>query len=141
MKICIAVIILLLSAALPLFLVGQGSAAPTGEHKYLPVDGAQIFRNYCAVCHGTDGKGKGPAAGALKHAPPDLTLISRRNRGRFPRDHIKAIIAGQEQSFAAHGSREMPVWGPIFHNVEWDQDLGEVRLENVTSFVESLQQK
>ena len=95
----------------------------------VPLDGQKIFRNYCAACHGENGKGKGPVAGALNHAPPDLTLISQ------------AIIAGQAQSASAHGSREMPIWGPIFHDVEWDQDLGEVRLDNVTRYVESLQQK
>ena len=85
--------------------------------------------------------GDGPAAHALKHPPPDLTLISRRNGGRFPHDRVKAIIAGEEQSISAHGSREMPVWGPVFHDVEGDQDWGEVRLENVTTFVQSLQRK
>jgi hypothetical protein len=51
------------------------------------------------------------------------------------------VIAGQEQSPAAHGSREMPVWAPVFHDVEWDQDLGEVRLDNITRYLQSIQQK
>jgi mono/diheme cytochrome c family protein len=126
---------------LPLILASQGQAVQVSQRIPLPLDGAQIFRNYCAPCHGADGKGQGPVASALKHRPSDLTLISRRNGGRFPRDRVKATIAGQEQPISAHGSREMPVWGPVFHEVERDQDWGEVRLENVTTFVQSLQQK
>lgn len=132
---------LALVAALPLMLALQRPASQARQRIPLPLDGAQIFRSYCATCHGADGKGQGPVASALKHPPSDLTLISRHNGGRFPRDRVKAIIAGQEQSISAHGSREMPVWGPVFHEVERDQDWGEVRLENVTTFVQSLQQK
>lgn len=128
-------------AGLPLIFASLGPAVQVSQQIPLPLDGAQIFRSYCATCHGADGKGQGPVAGALKHPPPDLTFISRRNGGKFPRGRVKAIIAGQEQSTSAHGSSEMPVWGPVFHQVERDQDWGEVRLENVTTFVQSLQQK
>jgi mono/diheme cytochrome c family protein len=104
------------------------------------VDGGEIFRNHCAVCHGRDGRGRGPAAIALKDTVPDLTEIARRNGGSFPASQVKAVIAGTDAR-SAHGSREMPIWGPIFHNFEWDQDLGEVRLENVTNYIRSIQQK
>src|ERR1700680_426119 len=56
-----------------------------------PVEGAKIFRYYCAACHGADGRGHGPASVALKHAVPDLTLVSRRNGGRFPSQRVKEI--------------------------------------------------
>ncbi len=104
------------------------------------VDGGEIFRDHCAVCHGRDGRGRGPATIALKDTVPDLTLIARRNGGVFPASRVKAFVDGTQET-AAHGSREMPVWGPIFHNFEWDQDLGEVRLQNVTDYVRSIQQK
>ena len=132
--------IVFITVAMSLALAAQKQEAQ-GHRVHVPLDGKQIFRSYCAACHGANGKGQGPAASALRHAPPDLTQIARRHGGTFPRERVKAIIAGQEQSFAAHGSREMPVWGPVFHDVEWDQDLGEVRLDNITRFVESLQQK
>lgn len=35
--------------------------------------GEQLFQTYCMVCHGTDGKGTGPAAKGLPHPPADLT--------------------------------------------------------------------
>jgi mono/diheme cytochrome c family protein len=107
----------------------------------VPIEGAKIFQNHCAACHGVDGRGHGPDAVALKHAVPDLTLISQRNGGRFPRQHIKEFIAGTRFTPPAQGDREMPIWGPIFHQVEADQDWGEVRLDAVTRQVEAIQQK
>ena len=91
-----------------------------------------LFRRYCASCHGVDGRGHGPASVALKHGAPDLTRISQRNGGTFPFRRVKEIIEGNESGPLAHGSREMPVWGPIFHEVDSDMDLGEVRLDAVT---------
>jgi mono/diheme cytochrome c family protein len=106
-----------------------------------PLAGTEIFRHYCASCHGVDGRGHGPASVALKHGAPDLTRIAQRNRGTFPFQRVKEIIEGKDQGPLAHGSREMPVWGPIFHEVESDMDLGEVRLDAVTKTIESMQQK
>lgn len=104
------------------------------------LDGRVLFRAYCAACHGADGKGGGPAASSLKTPPPDLTLISRRNGGKFPAAKVQKIISG-EDSEPAHGSRQMPVWGPIFGQIAWDQDLGNVRIYNLSKYIESLQQK
>ena len=42
------------------------------------------FETHCASCHGTDAKGKGPFVSNLKVAPPDLTLLAKRNAGGFP---------------------------------------------------------
>ena len=106
-----------------------------------PIEGPRIFRYYCAACHGADGRGHGPASVALKHAVSDLTLISQRNGGKFPYEHVKEIIEGKQSGPLAHGDREMPIWGPIFHEVESDQDWGEVRLDAITKYLESIQQK
>ncbi|MBZ5663872.1 MAG: cytochrome c [Acidobacteriia bacterium] len=107
-----------------------------------PVDGAGVFRNYCAACHGLDGRGDGPVAKALKSAVPDLTSLSQRNDGAFPAVHVRnTILFGADNLLPAHGSKAMPVWGPIFHEIEFDQDLGNVRLENVTKYLESIQRK
>ena len=107
----------------------------------IPLEGAKIFQYHCAACHGADGRGHGPASVALKHAAPDLTLISRRNGGKFPYQRVKDLIEGKQPGAPAHGDREMPIWGPIFHEVEADQDWGEVRLDAITRQVESMQQK
>jgi mono/diheme cytochrome c family protein len=107
-----------------------------------PVDGAGIFRNSCAACHGLDGQGNGPVSKALKRELPDLTRLSQHNGGAFPAIHVRTIIMfGTDDIIPAHGSREMPIWGPIFHQIEFDQDLGNVRLENISKYLESLQRK
>ena len=106
-----------------------------------PIKGAKIFRYYCAACHGADGRGHGPASGALKNAVPDLTLISKRSGGKFPHQRVRDLIEGKESRPLAHGSQEMPIWGPIFHEIDSDEDWGEVRLDAITKHVESIQQK
>jgi mono/diheme cytochrome c family protein len=105
------------------------------------LDGRLLFRAYCAACHGADAKGGGPAASSLKTPPPDLTLISRRNGGNFPAERVQKTISGEGMLTTSHGTREMPIWGPIFGQITWDQDLGNVRIHNLTKYLESLQQK
>lgn len=102
------------------------------------VEGVDLYRAYCASCHGKDGKGNGPAASALKATVPDLTTIARSNGGSFPVARMSRIIMG-EGMIASHGSREMPVWGPIFHQIERDVDRGNVRLDNLVKYLESIQ--
>jgi len=107
-----------------------------------PVDGGSIFRNYCAACHGPDGRGNGPVSKVLKREVPDLTKLSQRNGDKFPAIHVRTtIMFGPDDLLSAHGSKEMPIWGPIFHEIEFDQDLGNVRLENVIKYLESIQRK
>ena len=105
------------------------------------LQGAELFKAYCAVCHGIDAKGNGPMAKSLKTAPADLTRIAARNRGSFPATHVRQLISGEEALAAGHGTREMPIWGPIFSQIGRDQDLGRVRIDNLTRYLESLQTK
>ncbi len=102
------------------------------------VEGVDLYRAYCASCHGKNGKGNGPVAPALKATVPDLTMITKKNGGKFPVARVRRIITG-EGIIASHGSREMPVWGPIFSQVEEDVDRGPVRLENLVKYLESIQ--
>ena len=67
----------------------------------------------CASCHGTGGKGNGPVAKALSTVPADLTKLSDANNGVFPSKRVYEMIAGRRE-VAAHGTREMPVWGSIY---------------------------
>jgi mono/diheme cytochrome c family protein len=105
------------------------------------VKGPALYKDYCAACHGLQGKGDGPAALALKNRPADLTVLAKNNRGKFPAARAQKIIAGDEPSLQIHGSREMPVWGPIFHRIEEDQDFGNVRIKNLSDYLQSIQQK
>jgi mono/diheme cytochrome c family protein len=102
------------------------------------VEGPQLFRAYCASCHGSDAKGHGPAAAALKIRVADLTVLARNNGGEFPSNRVRSTIMG-ENVLPSHGSREMPIWGPIFHQIESDVDRGNVRLENLVKYLESIQ--
>jgi mono/diheme cytochrome c family protein len=103
------------------------------------LSGAEMYRAYCASCHGIDGRGAGPAAPALKKAPPDLTRISQRNKGQFPDFRITHIIDGYE-IVAFHGSRDMPIWGDYFRDNETrDEALIKLREHNLVEYIRSMQ--
>jgi len=102
-------------------------------------DAGQMFRAYCAVCHGVDGRGGGPAADSLRKRPADLTRLTIKNGGKFP----SGLVANVIQSYGPggpHGSREMPMWGTVFRAFG-DYDTVRLRVANLTNFVESLQRK
>ena len=79
----------------------------------------------------------------MKKKVPDLTVLAKNNKGQFPSAYVHRKIVGEGVSAWAisHGSREMPVWRPIFHQIESDMDWGSVRLDNLTEYLESVQQK
>ena len=118
----------------------QPQPSQTNQPLIASVKGPDLFRAYCASCHGDDGRGNGPVAPALNVKPSDLSTIAQRNGGVFPSKRVRDIISGDDV-IVADGSREMPVWGPIFHQVEWDRDLGDVRLRNLVTHLESIQWK
>jgi len=72
--------------------------------------GAELFKRFCASCHGVDADGDGPIAPMLKVAVPDLTRIAKRHGGKFPAEGVQQIIDGR-QTRPPHGPRDMPVWG------------------------------
>jgi mono/diheme cytochrome c family protein len=103
--------------------------------------GKEMFTSYCATCHGTDGKGGGPAASALKTPPADLTMLSKNNGGKFPAMKVSSVLHGTSDP-SAHGSKEMPVWGPLFRSVSGGNDSEvQQRVANLTHYVETLQAK
>jgi mono/diheme cytochrome c family protein len=102
------------------------------------LSGFDIYRAHCASCHGLEGKGDGPVAAALTTKMPDLSTISQRSGGVFPVARVRKVISGDEV-ILGHGTREMPIWGPIFHQVQQDRDYGEVRLQNITNYLKSIQ--
>src|SRR5579862_2752861 len=119
--------------------------APKPTIKTVPVRPTQIldakgmFREYCAVCHGDEGKGNGPAADALKKAPADLTQIARKNGGTFPKVRVMRVIDGADV-IAAHGSRAMPVWGNIFRSLEGSSSES-LRVNALMEYIGNLQAK
>jgi hypothetical protein len=119
---------------------GKPPSKPERVRLIPSLEGADLFHAYCAPCHGTDGTGNGPVAAALASKVPDLTVLAKHHGGVFPKEHVRKTISGDD-AVVAHGSREMPIWGEIFHQVEQDRDYGQVRLTNVTRYVESIQVK
>jgi mono/diheme cytochrome c family protein len=101
--------------------------------------GQEAFDRHCAACHGTDGRGQGPVTEALRSRPPDLTTLARRSGGVFPREELAGYIAGTGREVPAHGTGDMPVWGPIFQAFDRSEVHTRVRIQNLVAYVESLQ--
>jgi len=99
--------------------------------------GKEMYHSYCASCHGVDGTGNGPAAPALKKAPTNLTQLAQKNGGKFPTDRIQASL--KDNYDAPHGSKDMPVWGPLFSSVSAENTaMVQLRIKNVTDYIGTL---
>jgi mono/diheme cytochrome c family protein len=106
-----------------------------------PASGEEMYKAYCAVCHGMDGKGVGPAAEALKVPAPNLTTLAQNNAGKYPSDRVSRAIQG-DLNLPAHGSKEMPVWGYVFWRMsQGHQSEVQLRVSNLNQYIESLQVK
>ena len=75
-----------------------------------PEQGAALYHEYCASCHGESGSGNGPLAAYLTVRPSDLRTIKARHHGVFPREELTQIIDGTKE-VVGHGVRTMPIWG------------------------------
>jgi mono/diheme cytochrome c family protein len=123
----------------------QETKEPTKTIKRVPVtdvhtiDGQVLFDHYCAVCHGKDAKGTGPAADALKKGPADLTQISRKAGGTFPEVHVMRIIKGDDV-VGAHGSRDMPIWSELFTSLS-SKETTELRVNALMKYLQTIQAK
>jgi mono/diheme cytochrome c family protein len=118
----------------------RGAKESSGETRLIAsIQGPALYKAYCSSCHGMDAKGGGPVAKSLKVPPADLTRIAVRSGGTFPLARVSRIIAGEDQPLSGHGTSDMPVWGPIFSRVEADQDLGRVRIDNLSRYLRQIQ--
>ena len=104
-----------------------------------PASGQEMYTAYCAVCHGKEGNGNGPAAEALRVPPPDLTILARKNHNSYPYGRVRSAIVG-DACLPSHGSKEMPVWGELF----WGMSQGhssevQLRVNNLNKYIESMQ--
>ena len=118
---------------------GQTTGPQTPPLAIESMYGPDLFKMYCATCHGRDGKSNGPVVPALKVPPPDLTVLSRRQQGVFPEREVVVIIAGPG-AVAAHGSDEMPVWGVIFRTLDASDARAKARIKNLVAYIKSIQQ-
>jgi mono/diheme cytochrome c family protein len=103
--------------------------------------GKQTYMQYCASCHGIDARGDGPAASVLKTPPPDLTTLAQRHGGKFPHEYVFDVLRFGTR-FVAHGSSDMPIWGPIFGSMDnYDEVAVRKRIKDLSDYLASLQQK
>ncbi|MEO8164403.1 MAG: cytochrome c [Betaproteobacteria bacterium] len=73
--------------------------------------GRQLFQQDCAVCHGPQGRGNGPAAAALTNPPEDLATIAQ--PPIFPDGVVVYRIA--------NGKGTMPAFKSVLsENEQWD---------------------
>jgi mono/diheme cytochrome c family protein len=105
------------------------------------VQGKDSFDAYCAVCHGKTGKGDGPAAPAMKTPVADLTAIAKKSGGKFNAVAVKEMIKGADREMPSHGSKDMPIWGPVFRSFQGDTNIAELRVNNLVSYIETIQAK
>ena len=106
---------------------------------YMPT-GEQMYKQYCAACHGKDGKGHGPLAVVLKTPPADLTTLAKRHDGKFPYDYLASVLEFGP-GFPAHGSEDMPTWGPIFRYYDKrNEKVVKQRIRTLSEYIASLQE-
>ena len=133
------------TAVLGLAVFAWSVGATQKEVKKVPVtptradSAVEMYKTYCASCHGVDGKGHGPAAEALTVPPADLTVLKQKSGGTFPSGRVTRVIEGAD-NITAHGSTDMPTWGPIFHSLDPSNSaLTKLRIANLTKYIESMQ--
>jgi mono/diheme cytochrome c family protein len=125
---------MMLRALLPAIATLASVAAAAAEP-----DGGKMFVNHCAACHGAMGEGDGPVAASMAISVPSLRTLAMRNGGAFPEDAVAAYIDGREPR-AAHGQRQMPVWGDVFIVAErGEEDVVAARIKILVWFIAELQ--
>lgn len=104
-----------------------------------PTSGQQMYSSYCSPCHGADGRGNGSISGQLKSRPTDLTSLARTHNGKFPEQHVLAVLRfGTEPH-----SGQMPVWSRVLGNMSnvHQQQERDLRTSNLTRYLQSIQVK
>jgi hypothetical protein len=108
--------------------------------------GKQDFEENCASCHGKDGRGQGEALYVIPGIkPPDLTKLTRNNRGVFPAEEVYQSIDGRA-GIPAHSRLDMPFWGTVFQEggkefTPESEAKAKERISNIVSYIKSIQQK
>lgn len=143
MKLINVLVLCLLVAAASLCVAQQQVTIKQVPIKYVdPASGKDMYVAYCASCHGTDGMGTGPAASALKQVPTDLTMLAHKNKGTYPASEVyEVIVSSGSALIPAHGSAQMPVWGPLFASMtSGSRENGiAMRAGNINQYIKGMQ--
>jgi mono/diheme cytochrome c family protein len=133
----------LLLAVFSLCLAGVAASSTVEETlppNYIP-SGKLMYQEHCATCHGIDAKGTGPLASLLITRPSDLTLLAKRHGGKFPREYVSSVLEFGPGA-TAHGSSDMPTWGPIFRYYDKQNERAvQQRIKNLCDYLASLQER
>jgi mono/diheme cytochrome c family protein len=131
-------IAILASALLAPGFHAQGPRTPREPLLPKTTVGSELYRFYCANCHGLDAKGR-PANPAMRTPSSDLTLLSLNHGGVFPPEAVRDVITHGSGRRSAHGPTDMPVWGTIFRALEPNDTMVDVRIDNLVRYIESVQ--
>lgn len=115
-------------------------SGPSGAEELSGYSGSELYRRFCASCHGIGGEGDGPVAPTLRVMVPDLTRLSQRRRGEFPAEAVRRIVDGRDVR-AAHGARRMPVWGFEFRAAGTDGPAADALVERIVEYLRSIQRE
>ncbi len=102
--------------------------------------GGEVYRTYCATCHGPSARGDGPLATNMVKKPANLTEIAKRNGGTFPTEIVFRTIDGRSP-IRGHGGPDMPVWGDAFGRSReaGDQERVKSVIQSLVDYLESIQ--
>ena len=130
------------ASAASILAASAATAQQTAETFSAGTTGAAVYKTYCAVCHGLDAKGNGPLADSLRRVPPDLTLLAKRNAGKFDAPSVHRMIDGRDP-IKGHGGPDMPIWGDAFKRSSegYSEKAVKARIEGLVEHLRSIQQQ
>jgi mono/diheme cytochrome c family protein len=104
--------------------------------------GSELFKRYCASCHGSSAKGDGPIANALRYRPADLTQVAKRNHDSFDVEKVHRMIDGRDP-VKGHGGPDMPLWGDAFKRSGdgYSEDAVKARIDALVEYLQTIQEK
>jgi len=128
------------AATLAALLLAPALASAQEQVNTQSTPGAEVYRTYCASCHGPSARGDGPLAATMTKKPANLTEIAKRNGGVFPSDLVFRTIDGRNK-VRGHGGPDMPEWGEAFAKSREAGDAERVTkvIQSLVDYLESLQ--
>lgn len=107
-------------------------------NKEMVAKGRTTYARYCVSCHGKEARGDGPLAKELRVPVPDLTTLAARSGGTYPYDRVVRIIS-KGNEVRAHGTADMPAWGPAFNRTDGIEAAVDEAIRNLARYLESIQ--
>lgn len=128
-------------AAIALVVAASVLISVSAQAQMQPYSGQSDYQDYCSSCHGSTAKGDGAIAKSLLRRPSDLTMLTRRNNGRFPEERVFKAVDGR-RSFV-HGDSDMPAWAAVFATAAESSgaENAAARIDALVKYLKTLQVK